>query len=349
MTSSNLVITVISTVINACLAFFTAWMAYSTRQMARQTQRSVEVDQTFVERTKDSLMPVIEISLKINSPQDSSDRNDQFQLQLANVGVGPAFIREVTTREEVSRHTVYRSAIQSLIVPASTFKYVTLGRTLTINVQENFISSMSVWYTDVYGRWYRTRIVIQYPSFPENGQWIRVPTLISEFLPQIPKPTFSNGNDKDRYPDNYVGRYELGRLVPPGYPLSPQWHTLAARKYVQEGITIPSSDISQGVPLQISDVTWWLGEPSPEFIAQIKGYKPFVLGLLWRNDNGNPQPIILDVEMHRAFCATMPPRKIPNADQAHLDHWGLKNSNRVEADLVDLYQTILNSLSRNIL
>ena len=338
MTSSGLGI--ITIVVDAAVAIFTAWMAYSTRQMAHQTQRSVETEREAMERAKDSLMPVLEISYQVRAPLDATESNHIFTLTVTNVGVGPAFIREITTREEVGRHDVYRSALRSSVIPAGATNSSTFDRSATIIVSKDIISSLSVWYTDVYGRWYRTRVVLQYPSLNEKDHWINTRTLIREFLPHISEPSFSDGDIHNMYPDNYVGRYELGRLVQPGGPLSPQWYTLEAIQRTR-GTTISGADVSHGAPIQVLDMSWWFGQSLPEFTLQIRGYGPFVLGLRRNHENGSQQPIILDVETLRGFCASMPPPLIPNAHQAPLEQWGLNNTNHAEADLQALHKDVI--------
>lgn len=341
MTSN--VLGIITIVVDAAVAVFTAWMAYSTRQMAHQTQNSVEAERGALERAKDSLMPVLEISCQLRNPTNPTKSNDIFALTVTNVGVGPAFIREITTREEVSRHDVYRSSLRATVVPAGATTSGTFGGSLTIKVKEHIMSSLSVWYTDVYGRWYRTRVVIQYPSLNDKDQWIRVRTLISEFLPHISESSFSDGDFDNMYPDNYVGRYELGRLVHTGELLSPQWHTLESIQRVR-GSTISGADISHGTPIRVIGMSWWFGEPFPEFSLQIKNYDPFVLGIRQNHDDGNRKPIIMGAETLRGFCASMPPPLIPNAHQAPLEQWGLNNTNRAETDLLVLYRTITDTI-----
>ncbi len=190
--------------VNAAMVFVTAWMAYSTKQMARQTKDSVAVERDAMDRAKDSLMPILHAEWHALDP---SDDNSGFMLQVFNQGVGPAFIHEITTREEVDLHHLYRSILRSTIVRAGTTAQETFGRSAAIRVNKDLMSSLSIWYTDVYGRWYRTRIIVQYPRSYAEHEWTPALTRVTEFLRDIPAPSFSYGELNNLYPDNYVGRF----------------------------------------------------------------------------------------------------------------------------------------------
>jgi hypothetical protein len=334
---------ILSLVINGSLALFTAGMAYftarmasETRNMAKQTRASVAAENTALDQGKDALMPVLHFEWSYDDRKNQNNRA-HFQIKVHNVGVGPAFIKEVTTREDVNRgelfHNGFRSSVlrggdilSACFVPGNTF-------------DQAYATSISLWYTDVYGRWYRSRSVVECPPQESGKMWWAHP-IVHEFMQHIPRPTFSYGERNDPWPANYVGRCEEGRVMVPPFDLGPSWYTVESSQRVRSASVAISSEVANG-PLQILDMTWWFGRRVPEFTLQVEGYAVFVIGLLEYSQDPSPSVTIFDGEQLSTFCRQNPPPLSKNAHAVNGSQWGLHITNRVEDELFHLYNATL--------
>ena len=330
--------------VNVAMAGFTAWMARSTQKMAEATRATVAAEHSAIEQAKDALMPVVAIEWSIHYSAEAASSPQTFQLTLHNYGTGPAFIREVTARNEVSVSALYHSPVRTTVLQTGTQFVGELEGELTTSVGfAEEISSVSIWYTDVYDRWFRSRIVVQYPRRTPTDAWIKTPVLAREFLKNIPQPSMSYGDIHNRYPQNYVGHFELGRFIPAS-ELTAEWYTLETRQKIQR-LRINGTATTHNQPLLITDISYWVKTPYPAFTLQIGQHPSFVLGLDRHefNDNMAEEPFVLTEEDYASKRFELP-SIVANVDKVPLEQWGLKNTNRAVQDMTDLYRHVWNQI-----
>lgn len=321
------------------MVIFTARMAKSTKKMAEATYSTVSAEQSSIEQAKDALMPIVDIEWFIQYPKESGPSNQNFRLMLRNYGSGPAFIREVTPRNEVALSSLYHSQIRQTILQPKGKCVVELQGEPTIRVgYTEEISSLSIWYTDVYGRWFRARLVVKYPrrEHTQADMWIATTVMFREFLKDIPQPTFSYGDSDNRYPANFIGSFELGRVVPASI-LTAEWYTLQTYQKIQ-GLRIEGTEVTHNQPLLIRDISYWLMTPYPAFTLQIGQYPPFVLGVEQWNDDPF-KPFILSPDKY-ANIRFGPSPSVANVDKVPLEKWGLQNSNRATEEVIGMYRYV---------
>jgi len=340
-------INLVSAIATAASAMFTAYMAYSTQQMARATRDSVEHEEDAIEQYKDNLMPVLTVDGEVQFPENSGGPH-RLLLTISNKGAGPAFMTEVSVREDLSISDLYRHPLRHTVLGANTMIEYDIPGSDQYTISDNTVSSLSLWYRDVYDRWYRSRIVFQYPQRVQGDQRGALRVLVREFKPHIEPVKFSYGELHNPCPPNHVGRFEYGRPVPQDMNnISPIWHSLDAHSQMHH-LTVKGAAITNLNPVTVIDFGFWWELPFPEFILQVSGFPPFVLGL--RKRDSKSEAIILPLKDYDAFqCVTfMKPPLVPNSHAAPLEQWGLNNTNRAAEQLVELYTTVFKQLNHHL-
>ena len=210
------------------------------------------------------------------------------------------------------------------------------------------ISSLSIWYTDVYDRWFRSRLVVKYPNraHTQPDTWIATEVLSREFLKNILQPTFSYGDGNNRYPTNFIGSFEFGRFVPASN-LTVEWYTLEAHQKIQ-GLRIKGTAATHNQPFVIKDMSYWVMTPYPAFTLQIGQYPTFVLGLELHEHENALKPFVLLHEEYANIRFGISP-SVANVDRVPLEQWGLKNNNQAVEEVRELYQHILTQVKTVIM
>lgn len=262
----------------------TAWMAISTRQMAQATNKSVKVTETALDlerqtldHAKDALMPILDLAVDL-SPLPISSFNPLGKLVMTNHGVGPALVREVTFRNEVYPSFVYQAPERhSTVTPSAS-----VSLRLTPNVHfsfdsedpgTNYLSSISVWYEDVYGRAYRSRLVFQYVC-SDSGD-ISVIPLDREFdrPREIPAIIYAG---MAPYPPGAAWMCEGGRVIPQ-FDLNLALVRLDAIGRIASDL-LPECLATQGLAYYVRDWGFWLDTNRPQWTIEIPGHPQFILG-----------------------------------------------------------------------
>ena len=237
--SYGILASIAAAVASGAMAFFTYRLGSTTHALAIETKRSVKAEVESVERAKDALMPMLRFQITVFPPgQEPAIERDKllnvlteghfasYVVTVENIGTGPGFLQEVTTRDEVDVSEAYGSPLRTAIIRVGeTARFPIRG-----NQQRSFrsdydrVSSWSLWYTDVYARWYRSRIVVLYSrattgAAPEPAE---ASVLCSETRPHIDPIVASYGYPTE---DTYVRRYEHG-VQHPGV-LRRDWYTLS--------------------------------------------------------------------------------------------------------------------------
>lgn len=335
-------------VVEAVAAFFTAlaavatWrMALSTKGLATATQSSVKTADKAFEREKDALLPVLQLTWSLDEETTARD-NVPFHLTVNNVGVGPAFIREITVRNEVNRPAVYQSALRRAIVPPGEFRDGEVERDPGYVIAGSRLSSVSVWYQDVYERWYRSRLLFRYEQSAQ-GAAKKVVRLFEEFSRLSDPPPYAWDTGRDPRPANYVGLAEAGRCIPwnPSQ-VGQEWHTLEALA-IARSIELLGQAVCGGRALAIKDMGFWLDTAWPQFTIEVNDHFP--LALVVRSIGSNtPSPkditVLATGQFPSDWFASLPAHLPPGLPDLDWSQFGLLLGPKAQDQLWDLYQTI---------
>lgn len=204
------------------------------------------------------------------------------------------------------------------------------------------LSSVSVWYQDVYDRWYRSRLLFRYERSTEEAMHEVVP-LFEEFTRIPGPPPYSWDTIQVPRPPNYVGLAEGGRCIP-WNPLEVghEWHTLDSFEKAKS-VVLPGNDTTRHEALTVADMGFWLETAWPQFVIQVGGRPPLVL-TPQSTGFANPSPeqiTVLATELYpRAWTDRLPgplPPKLPDLDWRR---FGLALGPRAKEQLWELYQAI---------
>lgn len=318
---------------NLGVAFGTIVLATVTFAASSDSRRSIVAQEVSAERMKDTLRPLIDMDVFY---QASVNPIGLF-LIVRNVGVGPATIRLLTGRndvgtdcfrnavpqwktEDITTETYYRgqAPIVNMVLGPSEAKVLCLGTNHEFTVVGGtWVSSLSVFYEDVYGRYYRTRLVYQ-----RDKDSARVIGKESFDLSEMP---FSPWQIHDIQ----------GFRTPEGTPYPVEYRSsttpLHFTKHAAEMKAIPvaGTDFTRNKALQIKDISFDRHNGGfPTWEIQIGQYINFKLK---RTDNGVDSPATFSLDP-----------KLPYRD------FGLNSSGRPENDiqcLEGLYNHILNEVT----
>ncbi len=339
------VMAAIAATLSAVATFTMAWLTYrlgnKTRDLAVETKGSVAAEVKLVDQGKDALMPVLRFEVFVYPPgysvqiNENQEINQQFLvvyqqpalaasylIAVENVGSGPAFVRDVTTRDEVDVSTVYNSPLRTAIIGTGETKRFTLVG----NLERGFpdagqVSSMSLWYTDVYRRWHRSRIVLVYPVQPKPAV---APdkacvALCREFQSGIKDPGVAYDDPAN---EAYVQWREHG-VLHPGSPVSHQWYELSAVTRLS-GRIMPGCEATLSREFKILDMGFWLYQRDPVFTVQIDQNDPFVIAR--RMNDGKLEVVLKGAEEFRKqVLFGMVPFAPFGSQELPLDAWGLRN------------------------
>lgn len=313
--------------------------------MAGQTKRSVDTELATIDQMQDSLMPALDFDIKVLL-EATIPPIYHFSLKVSNRGVGPAFMKAITIRNEVDLGELYRSPLRTATIspgPGTTDPYLLKGSSLRLfETCDELVSSWSLWYSDVYDRWYRTRIVVKYDT-KQSGP---VETLIREFFPKVTSITVSYGEGMvTSRPDNFAMLFEGGLVIPKG-SLSAKWFSIATLMKVRHQ-TVDGIQITYNHQIKISDMGFWLESAYPQFTLQIGQSSPFVLGVEG-SSYGNRTVVIEGVDEFKDRIRRNIPMP-PGVDETKLDQWGLRNSMSTPSELLELYDHVYTHLKAIVL
>lgn len=327
----------------------TTWMAVSTRKLARATQASVKTAEQAFEREKDGLLPVLQLDWALADETDSRGGHP-FRLSLKNVGPGPAFVREITVRNEVNRPAVYRSRLHHALIPPGHGARDLLEREPGYALEGPRLSSVSVWYQDVYDRWYRSRLLFRYER-TEQDPVAKVEPLFVERESLTSSPSYAWNTVRDPQPPNYVGLAECGRCIPWNpVQVGEEWHTLQALAQARS-VKLPGQAVCGQRLLAVKDMGFWLDTAWPQFTVEVNGHRPWVLAVRsigLREPSAQDIMVLTTAEFPRGWTASLPaplPSGLPDLDW---EQFGLVLGPGAPQQLWALYQTIWHAVEARI-
>jgi hypothetical protein len=303
-------------------------------------QRSAEATELTVIQMKDSLMPYLDLDVRYTTAA--------LNLHIRNAGPGLGIIRAVTVRKDVIYPSTTdalpywagRNAEQSAILshaPVTDF-VVGSGEEFTIQLRtddQNFrpqdnewISSLSLFYEDVYGRYYRTRLLYRWFN---DGSADVVRTVGKEYfkLNNLPFDPASNPNIQ-RIRD-IEGERPVMYL-----PTHRAFHRI---EYVNRMIhtTVRGNEFTQQKEIELLGISpEWNG--LPKYRVKIVGETiPFILTPIW-DRTSQLSASISDVP------GTIPSiNPLPSGKRRYIEY-GLDSQGDGENEVTRLYDTIERTL-----
>lgn len=337
-----ILITAVAAVATTYMAIATRRMGDATKQLATATENSVTTATLSLEREKDSLMPLLDLTWTIE-PEKSVHGRYPFRFGVRNVGSGPAFIHEITVRNEVNRFDVYHCRLRRAILAPG------VEMTDAIEPEAQYVltpprwSSVSVWYRDVYDRWYRSRLLLRYEQPAVDGPSASVTMLTREFRRVPGAPPFAWETAAQPEPDRPISLAEGGRCIPFNPLVSDEeWHSLTVAENIRQ-IGLPGDAVTGGEPIAIQGMGFWFENAWPQFVIQLGKHNPFVLGLgIDGLANRSPRDIrvVFTDQYPRAWARNLILPLPPDVDQLDWASFGLAVSPSVHSELFSLYNRL---------
>lgn len=327
-----ILITAVAAAATTYMAIATRGMAYATKQLATVTEKSVMTAALSLEREKDALMPVIEIQCLTDNESTVADYS-QFTLVLRNRGSGPGFIREITARADIGSLVVHRSPMRTVVLAVGEEVSDKLGGSGE-PPEPSYLSSVSVWYQDVYSRWFRSRLLYGYEGGGSPTRITGVRTFKSEFVPLDQPPELS----WDDHANGNVFVAEGGRPVPyRPLGLDENWHTLASLVRVRD-IRVPGGQLTGGAPVEITEMGFWRDSRFPQFVVRSGSHSPFLLDF---QDGAIPPVVARSAGGYPTrWISGKPDTTTPPLDEFSCESFGLVSLH----DLPDAYEALYGSL-----
>lgn len=277
------IITVASTIATLVMVVYTHFALKASKRSQEAAQRSAEAAEKSVERMKDSQLPYLSLSVL-----DPDPRAMAIYLNIRNIGPGLAKIRLVSIREDLRVNSVLNEPIKYWIgKPRDTSGEATgyerivdfaiaSGEEFTflINFSTNYLSdgdhmsSLSVFFEDVYGRYYRSRILYKWISRQSNNQIRSIDSEIFS-IDELPINTFDNYDIRELY--------ELEGFARP-IPFRGSYRCFYRKSFMSkvEGIMLNGNSFTQGRALRLEKIIEaWHGYP--EFQLRIDNFPFFII------------------------------------------------------------------------
>ena len=275
----------IADVINTVLAIGTVIVIFLTyrsliaaRRSSEAAQKSAEIAGLSVERMKDALMPYFDIGL--------TSEHDSLFVTIQNLGPGLGMIRLVTVRDDIQIESALspieywsteinnsdsKTRVKRLsgfvIGPEKEFKFRFKRSTSYISDTVTWISSFSVFYEDVYGRYYLLRIIY---TFSKNNDEFLAEIIGNEHIEIKELPLVVAGIFDIRQIYNYEGS------KPTIY--RPQFKAFYYKKIVDQllNMKIQGTHFTGNQEVTIRNIAFQ-GNGYPVFYVQAGDYLPFII------------------------------------------------------------------------
>lgn len=326
----------LSTLPLAAAAFWQIKVSKASVEAARQAVRATEES---VAATRDeisnSLRPIVSVSVVEDAkPNDGGEW--KFKLKLLNEGVGPAILRAVTTRDDVKPSDVHRWPLRDSVLAAGKAEHMAFSRlNHDWNGEDNgkrpWITSLSVWYEDVFHNVFRTRVVLQYAGDKEDGPPTRQAQelmLAATLPPAMGEP----------FPPFPVSRIEGGCAVRCRSGMDDLYRIEVVERL--KGTSFPGNEATGRKPVTLKDCAFRTDFPS---VVLECGGAPFVLTGFKNRDRDE---VGVYVEPEAEFWRGKPGMYLTaNArDLGDLKVYGLTLGAHVDRECWDLYASIVKSL-----
>ena len=320
------------------MIFYTARMAGATSRSAKATESAIELERKTLEQSRDALLPML--SLEPNFIGQTITPFEKFgDLVIKNDGVGPAIIRHVTFRDELNPAEIYQASERHAVLGPNGQLSLPLKAAADFTVTEtteDAISSVSIWYEDVYGRAYRSRLVFQYThkKTTEGTRPLAVLSLAQEFTHEAVVPHLSYGLEPFMT-DQFASWLEGGIRIPATGVDLPLLRLDTVPRITSE--LFPAHCATHNKPYYVRGWGFWLHSRYPQLTLEIPGHPRFVL-IRTETENSSDNQMSVVQESYFEACKGFGQISPPSDWDKDLDKLGLKDRHDAQALLDNLYQ-----------
>lgn len=204
----------------------------------------------------------------------------------------------------------------------------------------SYLSSISVWYQDVYSRWFRSRLLYGYEGGGSPTRITGVRTFKSEFVPLDQPPELS----WDDHANGNVFVAEGGRPVPyRPLGLDENWHTLASLVRIRD-IRVPGGPLTGGAPVEITEMGFWRDSRFPQFVVRRGSHSPFLLDF---QDGAIPPVVVRSATGYPTrWISGKPDTTTPPLDEFSCGSFGLVSLHDLSDACETLYGSVYVAVSR---
>lgn len=298
------------------------------QQSAKATERTAEAMRAVATA---SFRPTLDVGLSADIPPEHI--GERIPLRVTNKGAGPAFLRHVTGRNDVDTYAMHRFTLKDVIVglgesvefclPCRHKDFARSGRT--------WITSVSLWYQDVGGAWFRTRSLMSFqaPKLQLNIEAV-------EHVDYTDKPIISSENNKE----TSIDRLEGGLVVPFHGPLL-KMHQVTTRTGLV-GRAFPGGAATANRAVEVRDISFFTPDGWPTLGLLVPGHAPFDLS--WFREAGKPPMVEITAPGTRHIGTPGWSVQDNIATTANVEQFGLKDSKNLKGQLNDLYVRLMPAL-----
>lgn len=313
-------------------AAVTAWMAVSTQRMAKATKENQETQEKTIERMKDAQMPVlmIEVGVEVETEKNGLE----IVITVVNQGSGAAFVKDISTRSEINGGSLYYCPLRNALIGVGqtvTERTPVDGRH-TIPTHFEVVSSISLWYADVYGRWYRSRVIFKYPQNNEVKEMHATKVLFREYFPHIPARSFVH--DLWAAEDN-IHDCEMGSMVPFNFEPAILWKVGSIAPVTKD--EYPGNELTQYRPIRIRNYSFWVNA-YPLFRVQVGSYPAWLIGQRDGSGPGGRETFLGEEALLQSRFVGM---IVTSSRLSEPAKYGLKDTQYINALGSALYQSLL--------
>lgn len=300
--------------------------------MATASKKSQEAQVQEIERMKDGQMPVLMIEVAIKF--EAQERVDEITIRVVNRGSGPAFIKHITTRREINGGSLYYCALRHAMIGVGE----TVDETVRVDQQHPIrddvegVSSISLWYVDVYGRWYRSRVIFKYPRKLYTQESGVIQVLFREHFPHVAAPSFVYDYVAAV---NNVHDAEFGRVVPFDSEVFPLSKLESIARVTEK--EYPGSALTHGRPIRILDYSFWLNA-YPLFRVQIGPHPAWFIGMQVENGSGKRKVFWGREDLLQSRLSVIMEN---DAQLSEPEKYGLKDTQSIAVMGLALYEELL--------
>ena len=286
---------------NLLVAIGTGGLAWYTRKAVDQTKRSIQETEITIERMQDQLMPFLDLDISY-LPEGVVKSGHGAILHVRNPGTGPAKIRFMTVRSDLQYPTsddslsywsgvpsdtssMWYKPVSDFVVGSGEYLSIRLNTATVPTVgRDQWLSSLSLYYEDVYQRVYRARLL--YRWFEDNKSLLLRSVGVEHIkLFTFPYSPMSNPGIKE------IHDIEGGK--PCKYIQAIRGFYRAEVRDRIRGLVLDGTTFTLNKSIIVHDILFdWHGWPV--YVLQVGEYKSFVLNPQYRDDGHREGVLIWD-------------------------------------------------------
>ncbi len=251
-------------------------MVTETKSSLKISRDALAIEQETFNKMNDSLIPVLvpNVCLEFNN---ASGIGFRYSITIDNHGPGVAFIQEINARDEIDVSRLYNNNLRTAVVQPGTQirgSIITGNSEIFSNKDKQYVSSWSLWYTDVYGQWFRSTVFIKYQNsgMTEEGEFAAADVIGREFYRNVIPCSLTFEVNKQT--SSLVTQQENGRAVI--YNPDAVDFYLPSKIQHKIGREYEGSGVTGNRPVFLLDISFWALE-WPCFELRVENHTPFIL------------------------------------------------------------------------